>query len=218
MYKGLGYGTTQTLLLQAGWLATAFTTALFGLLIIDRMPRNILIGIGLAGCLVALICETALSATFVGTTNQNGLRSAVAMLFVYVTFYSMFLEGPCFFYAGEIFPTHLRARGMTLGMVSLCLASIIWLQAAPTAFTTIGWKYYLFFIVITFLGTIWVFTSFPNTRNKPLEEIAKLFGDEDLVMIYQNEIFVDPEKQEVVVGDEKVHDSTHIEVGVTESA
>lgn len=47
-----------------------------------------------------------------------------------------------YFYLGEIFPNYLRARGMALGMASLCLANIIWLQAAPTAFANIGWKYY----------------------------------------------------------------------------
>jgi MFS family permease len=199
LYKGLGYDTTQTLLLQAGWLATALATSLLGMLLVDRMPRNILIGTGLTGCLVALICVTALSASFVGTTNRNGLAAAVAMLFLYVSSYSIFLEGPCFFYAGEIFPTHLRAHGMTLAMISLCVTSIVWLQAAPTAFRTIGWRYYLFFIVTTFLGTVWVFTSFPNTRHKPLEEIAKLFGDEDLVMVYQKDIVVEKETNEVHV-------------------
>lgn len=147
-------------------------------LIVDRLPRHHLITIGLIGALASLCAECAIQAQYLGTTNQAALRAGVAMLYVYVFFYGVFLDGPTFFYLGEIFPTHLRAQGMTMGMASLCLADIIWLQAAPTAFKSIGWRYYLFFIVITALGTVWVFFTFPDTRNLPLEEIGRLFGDE----------------------------------------
>lgn len=67
-------------------------------------------------------------------------------------------------------------------MAGLCLADIIWLGAAPTAFANIGWKYYLFFIIITAITIFTVYFTFPNTLNVPLEEVAKLFGDDDLVV------------------------------------
>lgn len=143
------------------------------------MPRPTLITIGLVGAAAALIVECAIQATFLGTDNRPALAAGVAMLYVYVFFYAMFLDGPTFFYLGEIFPTHIRSQGMTLGMASFCLADIIWLMAAPTAFQAIGWKYYLFFIIITVLGAVWAWFTFPDTRNVPLEQIARLFGDED---------------------------------------
>lgn len=143
------------------------------------MPRPTLITIGLVGAASALVVECAIQATFLGTDNRSALAAGVAMLYVYVFFYATFLDGPTFFYLGEIFPTHLRSQGMTLGMASFCLADIIWLMAAPTAFVQIGWKYYLFFIIITFLGAAWAWFTFPDTRNLPLEQIARLFGDED---------------------------------------
>lgn len=43
-------------------------------------------------------------------------------------------SGTQFAYIGEIFPTHLRAKGICLGVAMISLANIIWLQAAPTAF------------------------------------------------------------------------------------
>lgn len=210
LYKDLGFGATQTLLFQAGWLGTAFGTSLIGLFIVDRLPRPVYMGIGFLGCGITMAIQTALTAKFIGSTNRPALAGTVAMLFIWVACYSIFLEGPSFFYSGELYPTHLRAKGMTLGMVSLCISSIIWLQSAPTAFKTIGWKFYLFFIIITFLAAGMILWKFPDTRNKPLEEIAKLFGDDDLVMIYQNDIVIDPQNQEVVV-DEKDRSNTHIE-------
>lgn len=155
-------------------------------LIVDRLPRHHLMTIGLVGALGALCAECAIQARYLGTTNEAALRAGVAMLYVYVFFYGVFLDGPTYFYLGEIFPTHLRAQGITMGMASLCAANIIWLQAAPTAFKAIRWGYYLFFIVITVLGAIWVFTSFPDTRNLPLEEIGRLFGDYVVSEEHQN--------------------------------
>jgi len=56
------------------------------------------------------------------------------MIFVYVVFYEVALDGTQFAYLGELFPTHLRAKGMSLGVAGICLMNIIWLQVAPTAF------------------------------------------------------------------------------------
>ncbi|KAL6246965.1 hypothetical protein RBB50_006272 [Rhinocladiella similis] len=178
LYSGLGFDSEQQLHLQAGWLAVSFVCNILAVLVVDRLPRPHLMVIGLVGALCALTAEAAIQAVYLGTTNKSALSAGVAMLYVYVFFYAVFLDGPTFFYLGEIFPNHLRSQGMTAGMASLCLANIIWLQAAPTAFQNIGWHYYLFFIIITFLGTIWVWFSFPDTRNLPLEEIGRLFGDE----------------------------------------
>jgi hypothetical protein len=178
LYSGLGYNNEQQLHLQAGWLAVSFVCNILAVIPVDRMPRPHLMTIGLVGCLAALTVEAAIQAVYLGSTNKAALAAGVAMLYVYVFFYAVFLDGPTYFYLGEILPNHIRSQGMTLGMASLCLANIIWLQAAPKAFQTIGWHYYLFFIIFTALGTVWVFFTFPDTRNLPLEEIARLFGDE----------------------------------------
>lgn len=96
----------------------------------------------------------------------------------YIFIFEMTLDGGQFVYLSEIFPTHLRAKGISLGMAALCVINIVWLQVAPTAFRTIGWKFYLCFIIP---GTIMAFVIlffWPNTKQMPLEEIGALFGDD----------------------------------------
>jgi MFS family permease len=184
IYAQMGYDTEQQLFLQAGWLLVSVTCNVFAVLIVDRMPRNVLITLGLIGCAAAVICEAALVATYIDTTNKSGLAACAAMLFVFVVAYALLLDGVTWWYTGEIFPTHLRAQGMTIGMATYAVTNIIWLQAAPTAFATIGWKYYLFFIIITATGAAIIYFTFPDTLNKPLEEVARLFGDADLLVAY----------------------------------
>jgi MFS family permease len=178
---------------------TSFVSNLFATIFVDRIPRNVLIVTGLLLCMTFVILTTALSANFIQTDNKPALRATIAMLYLYIVSYAITIEGPNFYYTAEIFPSHLRAKGMTLAMASLCVGDIIWLVSAPTAFKNIGWKFYICFIVVTAIGATWIAFTFPDTRKKPLEEIAKMFGDEDLVMVYQKDIYVDATKDEIVV-------------------
>jgi hypothetical protein len=66
--------------------------------------------------------------------------------------------------------------------------NIIWLQAAPTAFLNIGWKFYLAFIIPGSIGGVAMWIWWPDTNGVPLEEIAAIFGDGDEVAVYRAEI------------------------------
>jgi hypothetical protein len=155
---------------------------------VDRVRRNWLISFGFFCSMSCLIAETALQKNFIGTTDKSGLAGAVAVIYLFAISFSLFLDGPCYFYIAEIWPTHLRAQGYTLGIGSLAVTNILWLEAAPTAFDTIGWRYYLLFVCFCAVGSVVSFFWFPNTMHKPLEEIAAMFGDDDLVMLYQRDL------------------------------
>ena len=98
------------------------------------MPRPKFIAIGLFGCMAFLILEAALVANYAGSTNTAALKAAVAMFFLYVVFYEVCLDGTQFVYVGELFPTHIRAKGMSLGCCAIALMNVMWLQVTPIAF------------------------------------------------------------------------------------
>lgn len=50
-------------------------------------------------------------------------------------------------------------------------------RSPPIAFSTIGWKYYLVFIIVTLAGVPLVWIYFPETKGLSLEEISAAFGD-----------------------------------------
>lgn len=195
IYSQLGYGSAAQLFLQAGFLGSAFVANLLAVLVVDRMPRPTLICVGLGTCVVLLAIEAGLVATYVGSANKAGLSACVALLYLYVFCYGLLLDGVTWWYASETFPTYLRSHGMSIAMGTYCLINIVWLQAAPTAFANIGWKFYLFFIVITTLCTIVIWFTFPDTLNLSLEEVAALFGDDDLVEAYQSRLAMADESE-----------------------
>lgn len=67
---------------------------------------------------------------------------------------------------------------MAFSIASYFASLIIYLQVAPTAFATIGWKFYLVFTILLFCFTVPLFFYFPESKGQSLEEISRLFGDE----------------------------------------
>ncbi|KIW99020.1 uncharacterized protein Z519_00683 [Cladophialophora bantiana CBS 173.52] len=192
IYKLLGYGPEKQLLFPVVWLTVGFCLFLVAPGLIDLFPRNILLGGGIIGCSVMLMIISALIANFVPSNNTAALKATVACFYLYQPFYVIGLDGTQFTFLGEIFPTHLRAKGVCLGSAVIALMNIIWLQSAPTALANIGWKYFLVFIIGGVIGGVLILIFWPDTRNMPLEEVAAIFGDEDEVAVYQFELEIDP--------------------------
>ena len=90
-----------------------------GMLLVDRFPRPKYIAFGVLGCMATLIVEAALVARYASSSNNAALQACVAMFFIFQVFYGCALDGTQFSYLGEVFPTHIRAKG------KLCLASTV---------------------------------------------------------------------------------------------
>ncbi|KAF2816821.1 general substrate transporter [Mytilinidion resinicola] len=198
LFKSLGFSPSQVLLFQAGNILQGLSAVIASIFIVDRFPRPTLLATGMLVCAVNISIVAALTATYLGTTNTSGLAAAVAFIFVYVWCYGFILDGVGYFYAAELFPTHLRAKGVTCCLGAYCLINILWLQVAPTAFDNIGWKFYMVFVSCAVVGAGIAWTWFPDTSHCSLEEVARLFGDEDLVAVYREEIVLDKQGGGVV--------------------
>ncbi|KAH7254988.1 hypothetical protein B0J15DRAFT_559552 [Fusarium solani] len=182
IYGTLGFDNKTQLLYAAAWLTLGWDGGCLALLVVDKIPRPKFIGYGLLGCQACLIIEAALVASFVGTNNTTALRAAVAILFIFVFIYEFALDSAQFVYLGELFPTHIRAKGVSLGCGTLALMNAIWLSVAPTAFNDIGWKFYLCFIIPGCFCAFGILYYFPDTLGLPLEEIDAIFADKETIL------------------------------------
>ncbi|KAK5115049.1 hypothetical protein LTR62_001746 [Meristemomyces frigidus] len=210
LYAQLGFTPVKQLLYPVGkdmdsaaWLTFALGMNLIAPFLVDRFPRPKYIAFGVLGCMATLIVEAALVATFVEkaeVTNTSALLACVAMFFVFQIFYGICLDGTQFSYLGEVFPTHIRAKGICLGVATISFMNIVWLQSAPVAFVKVGWKFYLAMIVPGTIGGVCMWIFFPDTKGIPLEEVAAIFGDADEVAVYEREIEVDPTTHSVFSG------------------
>lgn len=98
IFAELDYGTAQTLQLQAATVCVSTCALCISLFVVDRIPRNICLSVGMFLVAIPLSIEAAMAKLYVGTTNKSGLSAGATMIYVYIFFYGIFLDGPGYFY------------------------------------------------------------------------------------------------------------------------
>lgn len=134
IYKTLGYDKPHQLLFNCGWQTLSLGFGIAGSFFVDLIKRPYMLMLGLAWCLIALTLEAALVAEFADTTNESALKAAVAVMFLYVGGFQGCLNGTQWAFVSEIWPSHMRPKGLAMGLVAIMVTNICFVQAAPTAF------------------------------------------------------------------------------------
>lgn len=153
------------------WLLAIFG----GALLVDRVGRRGLFLVATGGMCLAYIAWTILNSQFAATQNSTLGNAVLAFVFIYNGFYDIAWTPLPISYSAEIFPYHLRGRGITvyyLGSYSGLISSMF---INPIAMEALGWKYYIVFTVILFLLFVGIYFGLPETKGRTLEEIAEIF-------------------------------------------
>jgi MFS family permease len=109
-------------------------------------------------CSAILICEAVLQKYYLDGHSKSGINAAVACYFLFIFFYGSTVDCAAYVYVSEIWPTHLRSKGTTIGLVSFFSCAIAFTSPASTAFATIGWKYYWTMICVCIISaTVMIF-------------------------------------------------------------
>ncbi|KAK4971843.1 hypothetical protein LTR28_013077 [Elasticomyces elasticus] len=209
--NNLGVAGSMPLLLLAVYNSWAAILNYVNALLIDRIGRIRIITIGITGCIFCLSVVTALNSHYgtAGNPNKAGQAVAVLFMFLFVTFYGFGIDVSSYVYCSEIFPTHIRSKGVGWSVSGLFLMTTIYTTAAGPAFNTIGWRFYLVFIVVTSLMLPFVVLYFPETKGLSLEEVGALFGDE-LAMDVTH--LSEKEREELDADIAKTTDLTHFDL------
>ena len=110
----------------------------------DKHGRKPFIMMGFVGCVVSLALLTAMQALYAPSgTNRVGLGWAVVALYMIVIFYCLGVEACGNPFYTELFPTHIRAKGVCFTIFVNSAANLLYLEVAPTALQNIGWRFLL---------------------------------------------------------------------------
>jgi len=107
----------------------------------------------------------ALVKYYLGSTNQAGINALVALYFIFGAFFTSTIECTSYVYGSEIWPTHLRSEGSTLAYASFFGNAIAYSAPVSVALKTIGWKFYMVLVAVTFASTIVIFFYFPEVSS-----------------------------------------------------
>ncbi|EMT72276.1 Putative quinate permease [Fusarium odoratissimum] len=178
LYAALGHGASASLALSAGWLPEGLVCNAINAVLLDYAGRKWLMVTGLIGCAILLLGVSIMVALYGGTTNKGGNSAGVFFLYLHLTFYATCVDASTYVCGSEIWPTHLRGKGFAISCAGLFAGSLTLLEAAPTAFQTIGWRFYLIMMALTLICAIIFALFFPETKGMTLEEISALFDNE----------------------------------------
>lgn len=171
----IGMTRNDAMLVAGGLQVFYFLSSLVPWLIIDRVGRRKLFMIGSTGMGICMMC----SAIFVGIGTTNLGYAAAVMLYLFQTFFTLGWQSNMWIYPSELLPLKLRGRGAALAVVSQWMFTFLVVEITPPMITNIGYKSYIVFAVINFATVPFVYFSFPETRQMPLEAVDLLFADRD---------------------------------------
>lgn len=178
IYHTLNISTSDALKYQGisnvlSVIAQACTVAL-----IDRIGRRwpLIIGNFVNGiCWVVVVIAIALFPDATRSRQDQLGWIFISVNWVYQVSFS-FTCGPLsWIIPAEVFDTKTRAKGVSIGVMTSFAFNTLIGQVTPIAMASVGWRYFLTFVVCNFTNAIFFWATLPETARRPLEEMNSLF-------------------------------------------
>ena len=126
------------LLFSGCYASLALCGNFFNAFTIDYIGRVNALKIGWIGDAVSLIGECIALSIFERTGSQGAAIASVTFLFTHIALFAFNIDVTTYVYTSEIFPNHIRAKGMSASIVAYFASLIIYLEVAPTAFADVS--------------------------------------------------------------------------------
>lgn len=192
MYKSLGIKGHTVLALAGVWgILGPLSNALCLMFMIDRIKRRTLLFWGSIGQAVDIGIVMIFVAVYGGGPNKAANAFGVFFLLMFDIIFSITWNSGTPVYCTEIFPTQIRATGGAISTFISFVVQVILAQASPTALANVGWRYYVFFIVMNLVVAGGVWFLLPETKGKTLEEISEVFGDTFVTLHMQEDLKIE---------------------------
>lgn len=153
---------------------------------VDYFGRRPLFRTSIIGMLLCYVAMTiGLSRAYDGpdgSANEHASRTFLVFMFAYYVLYNLAFSGLLVSYSCEIMPYSLRAKGLTI--MFFCVNASLFFNSYvnPVALDEIGWKYYIVYCAWLAFEVVVVFRYYIETKNTPLEEIAKYFDGNQAIV------------------------------------
>ncbi|OAL43050.1 general substrate transporter [Pyrenochaeta sp. DS3sAY3a] len=173
--QGLGLNSETSRILSGGALTWKFLSCFVAFFTIDRFGRRKLFmfsGAGMAACMLAL----AVASSFPKNNHAAQIASAL-FVFLFNFFIPIGFLGANFLYCTEVAPTRLRVSMAGISTANHWLWNFVVNMVTPVAIETIGWQYYLVFLIISAIIVPVVYLFYPETMGRSLEELEMMFAE-----------------------------------------
>ncbi|KAF5322271.1 hypothetical protein D9619_000128 [Psilocybe cf. subviscida] len=123
--------------------------------------------------LVVFTAWTIASAKYAMDQDKASSKAVIAPA------YNMAYNALTYTFLVELFPFHVRSKGITIFQWFSRMAGFFNQFVNPIGIANAGWKYYVSYCIFLLFEVIFIFFLFPETSGRSLEELAFLYeGDE----------------------------------------
>lgn len=179
IFTSIGITSQREQTMLNGVISTVnYVTALFAAALSTRIGRRwMFVGGGIAMWLTfsSLTASIAVYNTK-GTTAAS--QAALAFIFIFYAAFNICLNPLLFLYPTEILPFRLRAMGLSILVFANKAASFFNQFVNPIGMDSLGWKYYLVYVVWLVVEVAVFYFLYPETRGHSLERMQEVFGEE----------------------------------------
>ncbi|THY68886.1 general substrate transporter [Aureobasidium pullulans] len=216
IFAQIGIPTSRSLLFQAVNAIIAFAGTTVCILTIDGVGRRPLQIFGHIFLCVTFVINAAIIKVFPTTSNNTSAHWAFVVMTWLFNFVFFLTSGPLSWaIPAELFGTAMRLKGVSWGaMTSFAFNTMIG-QVTPIAISSIGWKFYLVFIVCNLTNAIFFWCFQPETKGLNLEDMDELFRDSPTFVPggkWAPSSYVNELAREIAKGDEvKTIETQHME-------
>lgn len=146
---------------------TNLTFSMLGMVLIDKLGRKTLIGIGAVGM---VICQAMVARGFA----MEAFHGYYMLIFLvgYVAFFALSLGATIWVVIAEVFPNDVRAGGQVFGSMTHWVWSALLTWFFPLCLSVGGQYIFTFFSIMAALALIFAWWM-PETKGKSLEQIQK---------------------------------------------
>ncbi len=203
VFEAAGMKTTNALGFTA-LLGTAKLPAIFiGFALVDKAGRKVLLAVGTAIQAVALVGVAVMFATAqpIATTkvvhgltihatvthfSQEQAWTLLAGMLIFCVAFTMAMGPITWIIISEIFPTRIRGRAASVGVLTLWIAIFVVAQTFPMLKADVGMAgTYLIYAGCSLISFLFVVLVLPETKGKTLEQIEAYWRHRDENKMFQ---------------------------------
>ncbi|KAK0443916.1 major facilitator superfamily domain-containing protein [Desarmillaria tabescens] len=133
------------------------------------------VGTGTISILLIFTGWTVASANYTRTESHGSSVAVIVFIFLYSPAYNMAFNALTYTFLVELFPFHVRAKGITVFQWFSRMAGFFNQFVNPIGIANAGWKYYLSYVVWILIEVLTIYFLFPETAHKTLEELSFLY-------------------------------------------
>ncbi|KAG8218931.1 hexose transporter [Butyriboletus roseoflavus] len=149
-------------------------------LIVPQYPRRRIYLACTISVFAVFTAWTIASTGYLLAHSKVSAQAVLALIFLYGPAYQLGFTALTYTYLVELFPFHVRARGITIFQLWTRGAAFFNQFVNPIGIEAAGWKWYIIYCVWNAFQVVFVYLMFPETSGRTLEELAFLYeGDQE---------------------------------------